>query len=230
MGLSPRFNHCMETLAASPLFQGLSSDELVAALKLLNARCHTFERGELVQRLGEPFDHVGILMSGEIEGSFDSERFDQINMNRFVAGDSYGAAYACTGTQASPIQLEALVTTEIVLLDVRPLMTPSGHESSSLREILLRNLLATVAQQGTFLARKVRILGQKSLRDRIIVFFRGLPADQDGWRELPFSQTTMAQFIGANRSAVSRELGRMMDDGLLRVDGRRVRLLEGGRS
>lgn len=241
MALSARLDHCMKTLAASPLFAGMERGELVGCLKLLHARCHTFERGELVQRVGEPFCEVGIVMSGVVEGSFDSEQYDHISMNRFSAGDAYGAAYACARTEASPIQLEAARKSEIVLLDVRNVLRGSGNArgwaldavelggeaaEARLRQTFLQNLLAMVSRQSTFLARKVRILSQKSLRDRIIVFLRGLPADNDGWRTVPFTQTAMAQFIGANRSALSRELGRMMDEGLLEEDGHRMRLAE----
>lgn len=225
MAAAASLDHCLSTLAASSLFAGIDEEDLVQALGLLRARCHTFHKGELVQRLGEPFRYVGILVSGLVEGSFDSERYDQVNMNRFGPGDMYGAAFACADTQASPIQLEALRETEVVLLDVGTLMDAARLGACpELEETLLRNLLETTARQSTFLARKVRILGQRSLRDRIIVFLRGLPADANGWRQLPFSETAMAQFIGANRSAVSRELGRMMDEGLLEADGRRMRL------
>lgn len=226
MSLSPRLQRCLPTLAQVPLFGGLGEEDLSRALALLRARVRSFDKGELVQRLGEPFAGVGIVISGAVEGSLDSERFDQIDMNRFGPGDMYGAAFACAGTPSSPIQLEVMRETEIVLLDVRPLMDPSPVAGDPVLErVLLRNLLAGVAHQSTFLARKVRILGQRSLRDRIVVFLRGLPADADGWRELPFSQTAMARFIGANRSAVSREMGHMADDGILRMEGHRVRLV-----
>lgn len=225
MSLAVSLDPCLPTLAASSLFAGVDAKDLPQALDILHARCRTFCKGELVQRLGEPFRYVGVLVSGAIEGSFDSERYDQVNMNRFGPGDMYGAAFACAGTEASPIQLEALRETEVVLLDMGGLMDAGRLGARpELEETLLRNLLETTARQSTFLARKVRILGQRSLRDRIVVFLRGLPVEADGWRQLPFSETAMASFIGANRSAVSRELGRMMDEGLLRMDGRRVRL------
>ncbi|MCI6681417.1 MAG: helix-turn-helix domain-containing protein, partial [Parafannyhessea umbonata] len=46
----------------------------------------------------------------------------------------------------------------------------------------------------------------------------------DGWVTVPLSQTALAQFIGGNRSAVSREMGRMVDEGVLERDGNRMRL------
>ncbi len=221
-GVNRRFAHCMDMLAKSPLFAGVSREELPRVLVLMRARCHSFAKGEVLQGFGEPFRYVGILMSGEVEGSFDSERFDRINVNRFTAGQMYGAAFACARVPESPIELVALRPSEVVLLDVGVLGT--GGQPDALEAVLLRNLLGIVSTQSVFLNRKVRILGQHSLRDRIVVYLGGLAADADGWVTVPLSQTALAQFIGGNRSAVSREIGRMVDEGVLERDGRRMRL------
>ena len=221
-GVNKRFAHCMDMLAKSPLFEGVSREDLPRVLVLMRARCHSFAKGEVLQSFGEPFRYVGILMSGEVEGSFDSERFDRINVNRFTAGQMYGAAFACARVPESPIELVTLRSTEVVLLDVGVLGT--GGQPDALEAVLLRNLLGIVSTQSVFLNRKVRILGQHSLRDRIVVYLGGLAADADGWAEIPLSQTALAQFIGGNRSAVSREMGRMVDEGMLERDGNRMRL------
>ena len=101
-GVNKRFAHCMDMLAKSPLFAGVSRENLPRVLVLMRARCHSFAKGEVLQGFGEPFRYVGILMSGEVEGSFDSERFDRINVNRFTAGQMYGAAFACARDPESP--------------------------------------------------------------------------------------------------------------------------------
>ena len=175
-GVNKRFAHCMDMLAKSPLFAGVSRENLPRVLVLMRARCHSFAKGEVLQGFGEPFRYVGILMSGEVEGSFDSERFDRINVNRFTAGQMYGAAFACARVPESPIELVALRSTEVVLLDVGVLGT--GGQPDALEAVLLRNLLGIVSTQSVFLNRKVRILGQHSLRDRIVVYLGGLAAEE----------------------------------------------------
>ena len=142
-GVNKRFAHCMDMLAKSPLFEGVSREDLPRVLVLMRARCHSFAKGEVLQSFGEPFRYVGILMSGEVEGSFDSERFDRINVNRFTAGQMYGAAFACARVPESPIELVTLRSTEVVLLDVGVLGT--GGQPDALEAVLLRNLLGIVS-------------------------------------------------------------------------------------
>lgn len=67
-------------------------------------------------------------------------------------------------------------------------------------------------------------MGQKSLRDRIFLYLNSLIPDKDGWLQIPFSQTVLAEFLGVNRSALSRELGRMQDEDLIQINGKRIQL------
>ena len=90
---------------------------------------------------------------------------------------------------------------------------------------MLVNLLDNMAHTNSFLNEKVRILSQKGVRDRILVYFSTLPVSSRGSSMLPFSKTKMAEFLGLNRSAMSRELHRMEEDGLIAVNGRRIHLL-----
>ena len=41
---------------------------------------------------------------------------------------------------------------------------------------------------------------------------------------MPFSLTDCADYLGADRSAMMRELGRMKEEGLVAVQGREIRL------
>ena len=74
-----------------------------------------------------------------------------------------------------------------------------------------------------FLNQKVRILSQKSLRDRILIYLGTLPKDKNGFVKIPFTQTALAEYLGVNRSALSRELGRMQNEGLLIVDKEKMK-------
>lgn len=90
---------------------------------------------------------------------------------------------------------------------------------------LLLNLTSRMADQNVFSNLKLRILSQKSLRDRIFVYLGSIQPDEQGVRHVPFSQTALAEFLCVNRSALSRELGRMQDENLLLIRGSEYTLL-----
>ena len=73
------------------------------------------------------------------------------------------------------------------------------------------------------LNQKVRILSQKSQRDRILIYLGTLPKDKNDFVKIPFTKTALAEYLGVNRSALSRELGRMQNEGLLVIDGKKIK-------
>ena len=98
------------------------------------------------------------------------------------------------------------------------------HETRAqiLEEILMR------AQRRAMM--HADVLCQRSLRQKLLVYFGYL--SRSGGRpffDLPFSYTDCADYLAVDRSAMMRELGRMKDEGIMTVDGRRLRLEAGER-
>ena len=91
---------------------------------------------------------------------------------------------------------------------------------------LASNLLRDFARQNFFLNRKLRIMSQKRLRDRVKVYLRGQGVAPDGVICVPFSRSEWAEFMGVNRSALSRELSNMQAEGILEIVGKDVRILD----
>ena len=75
--------------------------------------------------------------------------------------------------------------------------------------------------------RKINVVSRKSLREKIQCFL-SLEAEKTGKLDftIPFSREEMAEYVCANRSALSRELKAMEKDGLIELKGRKCRILK----
>ena len=208
-------------LSESPLFLGVLEADFSQVLNYLQARAQTYSEGELILHAGDPFRHAGIVLDGTMEATIQTETNDLINMNHFRPGEMFGMSLVCAGPMLSPIQLRALTDCTLLFLDLQVLYAPSA---CPYQQLLSANLIRCLAQQNRFLNQKVQILSHRGLRDRVLVYFRDLPADASGRKQIPFSQTALAEFLGVNRSALARELGRMQSEGLISLEGRTVAL------
>ena len=67
----------------------------------------------------------------------------------------------------------------------------------------------------------VDVLSRRSIREKLLCYFRQL-SQQSGSRTftLPFSLSTLADYIATDRSAMMRELKRLREEGSVRSDGR----------
>ena len=206
------------------LFDGIKDEQLADAIKLLNGRIKKVVNDDYIVQLGGTIQYAGLLLKGKIESSFQNENFDQITMHTFTNGYLFGEGLVINHAKNSPVQLRAVEDSAVLFIDLE--MIYAAADNSPIRNILARNLIKSLAKKNLILNQKVRILSQKSLRDRIFIYLRTLPKDKDGYVKLPFTQTALAEYLGVNRSALSRELGRMQNEGLLIIDGKRIKIIE----
>ena len=145
-------------------------------------------------------------------------------MNHFERGRSFAEALACVQTPYSPIQLKALTNCTIMLINLKGIISGSSCPCSYQLN-LTTNMLKILASQNVFSNLKLRIANQKALRDRILIYLHSLAPDSEGYLHVPFTQTALAEFLGVNRTALSRELGRMQDENLIEVNDKKMKLL-----
>lgn len=205
------------------LFDGIEYGQLADAIKLLNGRIQKIRKDSFIVKLGGKMTNAGLLLKGKIESSFQNENFDQITMHTFSDGYLFGEALVINGAKNSPVQVRAVEDSIVLLIDLEMIYTVA--DSSPIRTILAGNLIKSLAKKNLILNQKVRILSQKSLRDRVYICLASLPKDKNGYVNIPFTQTALAEYLGVNRSALSRELGKMQNEGVLVVDGRKMKIV-----
>ncbi len=205
------------------LFNGIADEDIIEAIRLLKGRIKNYRRDELIQRLDEGFLKAGLLLSGRIESSFQNESFNQITVNRLSHGQMFGEALVCSGIKSSPVQIRAVDDCVVLFIDLKQVYSP--EVKSPLKITLAANLIISLADKNLTLNQKVRILSQKSLRDRVLIYLQTLTPDSSGYVKLPFTQTALAEHLGVNRSALSRELGRMQNEGILKMSHDKLKLI-----
>jgi CRP-like cAMP-binding protein len=204
------------------LFDGIEDEQIPDAIKLLNGQIKKIRKDSFIVKLGGKMTSAGLLLKGKVESSFQNENFDQITMHTFSDGYLFGEALVINGAKNSPVQVRAVEDSIILFIDLEMIYTVA--DSSPIRTILAENLIKSLAKKNLILNQKVRILSQKSLRDRIYIYLASLPKNKSGYVKIPFTQTALAEYLGVNRSALSRELGRMQNEGVLKVVGRRIKV------
>lgn len=211
----------LNALKKCQLFGNMDSKEFAEAIKFLDGKIHKYDKGEMILLLGNTLMKAGIVLEGTIESAFQNENYDQISMRRFGSGYLFGEALVCNQIKESPIQITTVDSATILFVDLKKIYT--GAENSPIRIRLCENLIKSLSAKNLYLNRKVRILSQKSLRDRIMIYLGTLKKDSNGFVTVPFNQTALAEHLGVNRSALARELGRMQNENILIVDGKRIK-------
>ena len=83
-----------------------------------------------------------------------------------------------------------------------------------------------VSEKTQSICEHLEVLSQRSIRERLISYFEILSVQNNSKTfELPFTMSSLADYLSVDRSAMSRELGKMRNEGLVKIDHKKITLL-----
>ena len=216
----------LSVLKNTTLFAGIPEENYWHVLQCLNAQIRIFPSGQTITAIGDTVEQAGIILQGRAEiVSFD-ELGNQINMNHCEPGDCFGESLACIQYGKSPLQINTLTKCTILFLGLAKLTETSCPSTCPHRTQMSANLTRKLVQENMFLNQKVQILAQKKLRDRIKLHLQMLTPQNGNRYHIPVSRTAWADFLCVDRSALSRELGRLKTEGIISSEGAEIILLQ----
>lgn len=207
------------------MMRGIAPQCYGTVLFCLQARTIDYQRGVHVAEVGEATRCAGMLLRGGIEEFLYDENGNQITVAHIHEGQIFGAELACSGGVTSPVCLRTSSVCTVMLLNFGVLLSESSM-GCPCRMQVTANLMQEFARQVLAFNTKVRILGQKRLRDRLKIYLQTLTPNANGVYTLPYSRAALADFLCVDRSALSRELCRMRDEGILSFSGSKICMLD----
>lgn len=214
-----------DVIMQTPLFSNIKEKELEGMLCCLQAVLKNFRKGEGIFIAGSPALYVGIVCEGCVQIVKDDVMGNRSIMANLNKGDIFGETFACSRIDILPVSVFAREDTAVLLLDYRKVMDRC-HSSCDFHSKMVENMMRILADKNLFLNHKMDIVSARSTRDKIMKYLL-YQAEQRGALvfEIPFNRQEMADYLAVDRSAMSSELGRMRDDGILRFNKNHFELL-----
>lgn len=217
------FCQYLSTLSRCALFRGIPTERLSDMLDRVDARVVEFNRGETIYRYGDTVSDAAIVLEGAVMVEDVDMDGGSVNILLREEGDELGAILVVSGKRRSFMRVYAAARSRLLLFDLHTLLSIETRSEEQWR--LTGNLLAVFSERCLELYQKTRIYGKKRIRSRIRIYLMSLEVT-DGAVVLPMNRTELAAWLGVDRAALARELGRMQADGLIALDKRRIRLLD----
>ena len=213
----------LSVLQTNPLFRGLDRDRLDRQLQVMKAEKTRSARGEMLLRLGEPIRRFGVVLSGSVQVCVDDIEGSRMIMAEVAPGISFGESLCFLRTKESPVYIFASEDSELLWLSTEALFFDLGD--AFLAELQGR-FTAALAAKALTMNNRIQVLSRLSLRGKLTAYFTELAAAQgSSVIRLPMNREDTAAYIGANRSALSRELAKMKAEGLIDYHKNQIRIL-----
>lgn len=209
------FHSWLPRLAGCLLFQGIEPDSLAQMLDCLKPQISEYAKNELIARAGEPLGGVGIVLDGSVVVSKENLAGNRVMMSVLETGELFGEMAAFSRRSVWPASVGAQTDCTVMFLPAARIV---GHcdRVCTWHLQLTYNMLQVIAEKALTLHRKVEYLALGSLREKIGHFLlEQYQATGNTTFTLPLNRNELADFLNITRPSLSRELGRMRDDGIV---------------
>ena len=202
-------------IRSSPLFSGISEDELAAMLTCLDAKKESFPKDAFLLRAGDTAESIGLVLSGSVLVIQEDIWGNRNILSKAGPGHTFAAAYACAPGSVLNVSVVAETPVTVMLLNVGRVLNVCSSACSHHSRII-RNLLGELAEKNLRLSEKLTHMGQRSTRAKLMSYLSA-EAQRLGRYEfdVPFSRQQLADYLAVERSGLSLELGKMRAEGLL---------------
>lgn len=196
------------------LLQAMDEAELEEIRGLGCMKIRTYQKDQTVFRMGDRVCELGVVLSGSVTIEATDLWGSRSIFSRVEKGQAFAETYALC---REPMMVDAVCSedAEILFLHVSGLLREENQPASWYPK-LLRNILMLCARKNRVLSNRMFCTASKKIRSRILAFL-SLQAVRNGSEEftIPYNRQELADYLNLDRSAVSKELCRMRDEGIL---------------
>lgn len=212
-------------LKRTKIFAGVGYDEIVSMLSCIGARLKTYKKGEYVFRQGEHITDITVLVEGSLHIQNDDYWGNHSILGEIFAGEMFGEAYAYD-SGAILNDVLALEESTVIFFDVKRILT-SCSNACRFHSIVVQNLFFAISEKNRKLVQKIGHMSKRTTREKLISYLSEQAKKQNSANfTIPFNRQQLADFLSVDRSAMSNELCKMRDEGLLEFEKNKFRLLQ----
>lgn len=205
------------------LFENVSNNEVLELLKCIGIKTKVFRKNAFILKAGSKIDYLAVILGGNAVISKTDSFGKQTVIEKLKMNDIFGHNIVCCGLDKSPVDIVAENECEVLFLPFEKVVTPC-EKLCPYHLQLIKNVMKMISKRNSLLNDKIDIIGQKTTRDKILAL---LETYRNGQRvfTIPYSREEMAKFLCVDRSAMSRELCRMRDEGILKFSKNHFEIL-----
>ena len=209
----------------TPLFDHIAPDERIAMLGCIGYHIENFKRGEVLHFEAENIRHIGILLSGAVDMVKEDIWGSRTLLLRIRKNEMFGETFACGEDNLSLVTFSVSEDAKILFLPFDRVMH-SCTMACRFHHQLIENMVHIIAKKNRDLMRKVEVVSKRTIREKLLAYL-SLQAQEQGNRyiEIPFGRRELAEYLCVDRSALTRELAKMKDEGLIDFDKNCFRIL-----
>ncbi len=202
-------------LKTTTLFHEMNEEEVTMALEFLHAREQTFKKGDCILRAGDVTDNIGLVLEGSVTIESDDAWGNRTILSGVGAGHFFAETYAILPEEPLLVNVAANKNCRILFLRIGSLKQLQNSNAPWMMKFI-SNLLVLSTHKNLALSGRSFHTSPKTIRGRVMSYLNTVSIQKHSNQfTIPFDRQQLADYLNLDRTALSKELGKMKRDGLI---------------
>lgn len=212
-----------ELLFQIPLFRDLPQNIKSTLLDRLDYQVYQVDKKDEVARQGTPCKRLYVLLKGRLRADIIDGSGNEVIIEYLVAPRAFATPHLFnTVDNRLPVTFTALEDGILFTASKESAFKLISEEPG-----ILRNFLCITGNCNKCTVARLNVLSYKNVRDRFVAYLFEHKRSDSSRIQLMHNQVQLAEYLNVTRPALSKEINKMVKEGLITVDGKTVELLKG---
>lgn len=212
-------------LTVLPLFQGIRKEELPAMLSCIGSFQRSYKKNESIFLENNKLQNVGVILSGSVHMVKHDDEGNQTFLLNMKKGEIFGESFSCGSCLNSQVSFFSASPCQILFLPFHKVIH-SCRMNCVFHHRLIENMVCLIGDKNVRLMGKIEIISKKTLRQKILAYLQNQAIEEGSRRfTIPLGRLELAEYLCADRSALTRELLSMQKEGLISYEKNTFELL-----
>lgn len=215
----------LNKIISLPLFYNINEDQILNILKSSNSSIKSYQKDEYIWMFGKSSDYIGIILSGTaliVKEDFEGNR---TIMSKIHEGDIFGETFAFANTKTIPVSVLSSTICEILTINYKILINGPLFDCS-VHNQLIKNMLFIISNKNINLNRKIEHISKRNTKDKLMSYLLEQAQIHNSNKfSIRFNRQELADYLCVDRSAMSKELCKLRDNGILKFNKNNFEIL-----
>lgn len=199
------------------LFQGMDENEIETAIKSLFYREENYKKDSFILYAGDTTNRIGMVLDGSVTIESNDLWGNRTILSHIGKGQFFAETYALLPNKPLLVDVTANEDCKILFLQIGSLKKLQENPCHWKSKLTL-NLLAISLNKNLHLSERSFHTSPKTIRGKVMSYLNTVAIEKgNNAFAIPFDRQQLADYLNVERTALSKELGKMQKDKLIKV-------------
>ena len=205
----------LKTIKKLYLFKNLEENEITALLRCFSLKFITFKERKIIVSRMDRIENIYIILSGRARETWFDEDGNITTSVDYREGDIIGLEYVSGARKTFSTDIVALEETVVIALDSFRFLNPCNNFCPRHTKVI-NNAFSYLAKQNAKLLNRIKELTMPTTKAKVMCYLNNTRATvKSNSFDIPYNRQELADYLGVERSALSKELSDLQKDGYI---------------